>query len=62
MLTPEPPDLLRYEITPRLADIIEDSAAWAASRPELAPDGKVDLFGISFSGGLSVVASGRPAL
>ncbi|QSQ27691.1 hypothetical protein JY651_23505 [Pyxidicoccus parkwayensis] len=62
VLTPEPPDLLRYEITPRLADVIEDAAAWAASRPELAPDGKVDLFGISFSGGLSVVASGRPAL
>ncbi|WP_163997027.1 hypothetical protein [Pyxidicoccus caerfyrddinensis] len=62
VLTPEPPDLLRYEITPRLADIIEDAAAWAASQKDLAPDGKVDLFGISFSGGLSVVASGRPAL
>ncbi|MCY1015102.1 hypothetical protein [Pyxidicoccus sp. MSG2] len=62
VLTPEPPDLLRYEITPRLPDIIEDAAAWAASQKDLAPDGKVDLFGISFSGGLSVVASGRPAL
>jgi hypothetical protein len=62
VLTPEPEDLLRYEITPRLPDIIEDAAAWAAARPELAPDGKVSLFGISFSGGLSVVASGRPAL
>ncbi|MFP2908535.1 hypothetical protein ACLESD_26470 [Pyxidicoccus sp. 3LFB2] len=62
VLTPEPPDLLRYEITPRLPDVIEDAAAWASAQPELAPDGKVDLFGISFSGGLSVVASGRPAL
>ncbi len=62
VLTPEPPDLLRYEITPRLPDVIEDAAAWAAGRPDLAPDGRVDLFGISFSGGLSVVASGRPAL
>jgi dienelactone hydrolase len=62
VLTPEPPDLLRYEITPRLPDVIEDAAAWAAARPDLAPDGRVDLFGISFSGGLSVVAAGRPAL
>ena len=62
VLTPEPGDLLRYEITPRLPDIIEDAAAWAAGQPELAPDGKVSLFGISFSGGLSVVAAGRPAL
>jgi dienelactone hydrolase len=62
VLTPEPEDLLRYEITPRLPDIIEDAAAWAAGQQALAPDGKVALFGISFSGGLSVVAAGRPAL
>ncbi len=62
VLTPEPADLLRYEITPRLPDIIEDAAAWTASQPELAPKGKVALYGISFAGGLSVVAAGRPAL
>lgn len=62
VLTPEPPDLLRYEITPRLPDIIEDAAVWAASQADLSPDGKVNLFGISFAGGLSVVAAGRPAL
>ncbi|AKQ67349.1 hypothetical protein A176_004261 [Myxococcus hansupus] len=62
VLTPEPADLLRYEITPRLPDIIEDAAAWTAAQPELAPEGKVALYGISFSGGLSVVAAGRPAL
>ncbi|WP_426751062.1 hypothetical protein [Myxococcus sp. Y35] len=62
VLTPEPTDLLRYEITPRLPDIIEDAAVWAASQQDLAPDGKVALYGISFSGGLSVVAAGRPAL
>ncbi|MCP3141064.1 dienelactone hydrolase family protein [Pyxidicoccus xibeiensis] len=62
VLTPEPADLLRYEITPRLPDVIEDAALWAAAQPDLAPDGKVGLFGISFSGGLSVVAAGRPAL
>ncbi|NTX35654.1 hypothetical protein HUA78_14495 [Myxococcus sp. CA033] len=62
VLTPEPPDLLRYEITARLPDIIEDAALWTAAREDLAPGGKVDLFGISFAGGLSVVAAGRPAL
>jgi dienelactone hydrolase len=62
VLTPEPTDLLRYEITPRLTDMIEDSAVWLSARPELAADGKVSLFGISFSGGLSIVAAGRPGL
>lgn len=62
VLTPEPTDLLRYEITPRLPDMIEDAATWLAARKELAPDGKVSLFGISFSGGLSIVAAGRPGL
>jgi dienelactone hydrolase len=62
VLTPELPDLLRYRITPRETDMIEDVALWAASRPELAPDGRVGLVGISFSGGLSVVAAGRPSL
>jgi dienelactone hydrolase len=62
VLTPEPEELLRYEITPRLTDRLEDAATWTASQPHLAPDGKVSLFGISFSGGLSVVAAGRPGL
>jgi dienelactone hydrolase len=62
VLTPEPTDLLHYEITPRLTDMIEDAATWLSGQKELAPDGKVSLFGISFSGGLSVVAAGRPAL
>src|SRR5262249_55418473 len=46
----------------REPDMIEDAALWAASRPELAPDGRVGLMGISFAGGLSVVAAGRPSL
>jgi dienelactone hydrolase len=62
VLTPEPVDLLRYEITPRLPDMIEDAALWLSEQKELAPDGKVSLFGISFSGGLSIVAAGRPGL
>lgn len=62
ILTPEPMDLLRYEITPRMPDVIEDAAMWLSAQRELAPDGRVSLFGISFSGGLSIVAAGRPGL
>jgi dienelactone hydrolase len=62
VLTPELPDLVRYQITPRETDMIEDAALWAASQPTLAPDGKVGLMGISFAGGLSVVAAGRRPL
>jgi len=62
VLTLELPDLLRYQLTPREPDMIEDAALWASSRPELAPDGRVGLMGISFAGGLSLVAAGRPSL
>jgi dienelactone hydrolase len=62
VVTAEVPDLLRYRITPALTDTIEDAAVWAASQPTLAPDGRIGLFGISFAGGLSVSAAGRPAL
>lgn len=59
VLTPELPDLLEYRITPRLPDMLEDVVAWTAADPALAPDRRVGLVGISFSGGLSVVAAGR---
>ncbi len=58
-VTPELPDLLEYRITPRLPDLIEDAALWVANNRALAPDGRVGVVGISFSGGLSVVAAGR---
>src|SRR5687768_11179469 len=56
------PDLQRYQITARSSDVIEDTVAWMAARPDLAPDGRVGLIGISFAGGLSIVAAGRPAI
>jgi dienelactone hydrolase len=56
------PDLMRYRFTPAAVDQIEDAAAWVAAQRELSPDGRVGLMGISFAGGLSVVAAGRPAL
>ena len=49
-------------ITASITDGIEWSAVWLASSPDLAPDGRVGLMGISFSGGLAVVAAGRPSL
>ena len=56
------PDLQRYQITARSSDIIEDAVTWMAARPELAPDGQVGMIGISFAGGLSIVAAGRESI
>jgi dienelactone hydrolase len=60
VVTAEVPDLLRYRITPALTDAIEDAAIWVSSRADLAPNGRVGLLGISFAGGLSISAAGRP--
>jgi dienelactone hydrolase len=62
VVTPDIPELSRFEITPALTDEIEGSAAWLASQADLAPDGRVGMIGISFSGGLSIVAAGRRSL
>jgi len=56
------PDLQAYMITPRATDVIEDAVSWMAQRPNLAPDGRVGIVGISFAGGLSIAAAGRPAI
>ena len=56
------PDLVRYRFTPESVDEIEDAAAWLAADHALAPDGSVGLMGISFAGGLSMVAAGRPSI
>ena len=42
--------------------MIEDAALWLSRQKELAPDGRVGMMGISFAGGLSIVAAARPAL
>ena len=62
VMTIELPDLVRYQITARSADVIEDAVAWIAAQPDLAPDRRVGMVGISFAGGLSIVAAGRPAI
>jgi dienelactone hydrolase len=56
------PDLMGYQITARSADVIEDAVTWMAMQPDLAPDGRVGIVGISFAGGLSIVAAGRPSI
>ena len=56
------PDLMAYSITIKSPDVIEDTVAWMAKRPELASDGKVGIVGISFAGGLSTSAAGRPSI
>lgn len=56
------PDLRRFVVTPRSTDVIEDAARWLAEQPRLSPSGRITLIGISFGGGLSLVAAGRPSL
>jgi dienelactone hydrolase len=56
------PDLQRYRITLNSPDVIEDAVAWMAARPDLAPDGRVGIAGVSFAGGMSVAAAGRPGI
>jgi hypothetical protein len=62
IVTPDIAELSRFEITPAITDLIEQSALWLAASSGLTSDGRVGLMGISFSGGLSLVAAGRPAL
>jgi dienelactone hydrolase len=56
------PDLRRFLITPASTDQIEDAVAWAARQPSLAGGGRVGLVGVSFGGGLAIVAAGRPTI
>ena len=62
VLTAELPDLARYSITTRSTDMIEDAAAWLAQQRDLVTDGRIGMMGISFAGGLSVVAAGRASV
>lgn len=56
------PDLQRYEITARSTDVIEDAVTALSQEDDLAPDGRVGMIGISFAGGMSIVAAGRPSI
>jgi hypothetical protein len=62
VVTPELPDLSRYLITARSTDMIEDAALWLSHRADLTGGRTIGIMGISFAGGLSTVAAGRPSL
>ena len=62
IVTPDIPELSRFEITPAIPDAIERAGAWLASDSGLSGGRKVTLMGISFSGGLSIVAAARPTV
>jgi dienelactone hydrolase len=62
VVTPDIPELRRLEIAPALTDRVEQAAVSVATDESLAPTGRIGLMGISFSGGLAVVAAGRPRL
>jgi dienelactone hydrolase len=59
--TAELPDLAGYQITARTTDMIEDAALWIGQPDPRAParDHRPGLIGISFGGGLAVVAASR---
>jgi dienelactone hydrolase len=62
VVTPEIPGLAEFDISPRLTDGIERAALWLARDSGLSPDGRIGVAGVSFSGGLAVVAAGRDSL
>jgi dienelactone hydrolase len=62
VVTPDIPELSRFEVTPVATDRIEAAARWLATDSGLAPTGHIGLMGISFSGGLAIVAAGRASV
>lgn len=62
VVTPDMPELRQFEIAPALTDRVEQAAVSVATDESLASTGRIGLMGISFSGGLAIVAAGRPRL
>jgi len=56
------PDLRQLRVVPRSTDMIEDAALWLSEQPALSRGRRISMVGISFGGGLLLVAAGRPAL
>jgi dienelactone hydrolase len=56
------PELREFLITPHSTDQIEDVTKWAADEVRVDRTTGVALVGVSFAGGLALVAAGRPAL
>lgn len=62
VLTVAAPDLQKFKVTPEVTDVIEDAVKWTSEQPQFRTDGKIGIIGISFSGGLSIVAAGRDSI
>lgn len=62
VLTVAAPDLQKFKITPEVTDVIEDAIRWTSEQPQFRTDGQIGVVGISFTGGLSIVAAGRPSV
>lgn len=62
VVTPEIEDLVSYRLTAKVTDTIEDAALWIVNRGDRFGTAALGMIGVSFSGGLSIVAAGRPAL
>jgi dienelactone hydrolase len=62
VITAQLDDLARYAITARTTDMIEDAALSVSSTADDGAPGPIGILGISFGGGLSIVAAGRPSL
>ena len=54
------PDLREFRITGRSTDMMEDATAWIAAT--FSPERRVALVGVSFAGGLALIAAGRAPL
>jgi dienelactone hydrolase len=62
VLTPEIDDLIHYRLTSAVTDTIENIAQWMSTHPDLFGASRIGLIGVSFSGGLAIVAAGRPSV
>lgn len=56
------PDLREFRVVGRSTDQIEDATTWLLADSTLTPQGTVSLAGVSFGGGLTMVAAGRAAI
>lgn len=61
VVTVAPEDLVAYRVTAADTDRIEDAIAWVADRPR-SVGGRPGVIGVSFGGGLAIVAAGRLAV
>ena len=62
IVTPDISELSHFELDPTITDAIQEAGTWLSAEAALAPDHQVGLMGIGVSGGLSIVAAGRPAM